>query len=127
MTETDRWIESWREAEGDDAPSYQALCGSFEKPEWAAGMCVEAAESFAAHLNAIGVPAKTLDVFYKETGLPHTVVSANGTVIDWTYRQFDEHASIPEVWTPAEFHGLFTDKAGLGEKKIYNEAVLSTN
>jgi hypothetical protein len=73
------------------------MVGAFKHPEWAAGMCAEASESFANHLKSKGVNAEVVDMKHRSTGAPHTVVKTGDTIVDWTHRQFHKKADIPHV------------------------------
>jgi hypothetical protein len=67
-----------------------------------ANRCDEFSQAFAELCQSYGIDACC--VWYEEnrdndeTFRNHCVVEVEGVLIDWTYRQFDLDAYVPEVW-----------------------------
>lgn len=97
------YLQSWVQT-----PRGESMIGSFERPEWAAGMCESASASFGSYLVEKGEPAQVLNLKHKTTGAPHAVVRIGETIVDWTYRQFDENADIPCVSNIKDLEEVFT-------------------
>ena len=97
------YLQSWVQTSRGES-----MVGSFEHPEWAAGMCESASASFGSYLVEKGESAQVLNLRHKVLGAPHAVVLLGDTVIDWTYRQFDENADIPFISNIKDLEEVFT-------------------
>lgn len=91
---------TWDFLDEDGVPYYESAMS----PQWSHGLCGDMACAVNSHLRSLGHDAEELDVFHRETNLPHTVSKVGDYIIDYARRQFDENADVPTIQRLSDFY-----------------------